>query len=250
MEREQFTFYKSFATAVKRIRKSSDRAAAYDAIVDYALYGIEPDLDKLPDAACIVFTIAKPILDSSRRKAESGRRGGRAEQTRSKGKTEANDKQEEPESKPEANGKQEEIESKNKDKDKDKNKDKIKDKCPLSPITPQRRNEMIGQGLDGRSGQLVIAVGDWVQYKIERREPYQETGLRNLISQIRKAAEQHGDDAVVAVIRRSMSANYQGIVFDWLDKLKWPAPKVTTAAEYKPPAPKSAEEIYGIVDRI
>ena len=31
MKRSQFTFYESFATALKRIRKRSDRCAAYDA---------------------------------------------------------------------------------------------------------------------------------------------------------------------------------------------------------------------------
>ena len=72
MERTQFTFYDSFLRAVSRIKKKADRAEAYDAICNYAMYGLEPDVDKLPDAAAIAFEVAKPVLDASRRKAESG----------------------------------------------------------------------------------------------------------------------------------------------------------------------------------
>ena len=69
---------------MKRIRKKADRADAYDAICNYALYGIEPDMDKLPDAAAIAFDLIRPNLDASKRKAESGKRGGNAKQAESK----------------------------------------------------------------------------------------------------------------------------------------------------------------------
>lgn len=81
MEREQFTFYASFAKAIQRIRKAADRAAAYDAIVNYALYEKEPDLDKLPDSVCIVFDLIRPNLDTSRRKAQGGKATRQAEDT-------------------------------------------------------------------------------------------------------------------------------------------------------------------------
>lgn len=112
MERTQFTFYDSFFRSISRIKNKSARCDAYDAICRYALNGEEPDLDAMPDAAAIVFEGAKPNLDASRRKAESGKKGGECKQT---------------ESKPEANGKQTESKNKNKDKNKDKNKNK--DKC-------------------------------------------------------------------------------------------------------------------------
>lgn len=95
MEREQFTFYQSFEKAISRIKKKTDRCEAYDAIVRYALYGEMPDLERIADSAAIAFELSKPNLDASRRKAESGKLGGKAEakpkQTASK--TEANDKQ-------------------------------------------------------------------------------------------------------------------------------------------------------------
>ena len=90
MERGQFTFYASYASAVARIKSKAARCDAYDAIVNYAIHGIEPALDSLPDAAAIAFDLIRPVLDKSAKKAESGKQGG-SKQT---------------ESKPEANGKQ------------------------------------------------------------------------------------------------------------------------------------------------
>lgn len=84
-DRSQFTFFASFYEAISKIRKKADRADAYDTICAYALCAQEPELDKLPDAAQVVFLLAKPNLDSSRRKAKSGKAGG--------GKQKANDKQ-------------------------------------------------------------------------------------------------------------------------------------------------------------
>lgn len=84
MERKQFTFYESFASALSRIKSKSARCDAYDAICNFALHGREPDLASLPDAAAIAFELIRPTLESSKRKAESGKRGGSSE---------ANDKQ-------------------------------------------------------------------------------------------------------------------------------------------------------------
>lgn len=90
--RTQFTFYESFFKAISRIRKAADRAAAYDAICAYALYGETPDMERLADASAIAFELSKPNLDASRKKAKSGKKGGEnGKQTASK--TEANGKQ-------------------------------------------------------------------------------------------------------------------------------------------------------------
>lgn len=83
--RKGFTFFESFAKALRYIKKKADRADAYDAICNYALYGIEPDMNSLPDAAAIAFELIKPNLDASKRKAKSGKQGG--------SKTKANSKQ-------------------------------------------------------------------------------------------------------------------------------------------------------------
>lgn len=116
MDRTQFTFYESFFKAISRIKKKADRTEAYDAICAYALYGTAPDLEKLTDSAAIAFELIKPNLDSSRKKAKSGKTGGRSKQT---------------ESKPDANGKQEQTASK-KEKKKEKE-NEIENECLKKP---------------------------------------------------------------------------------------------------------------------
>ena len=76
MTRTQFTFYESFFKAIRRIKSKAARAEAYDAICAYALWGEEPELDKLPDAAAMAFELIRPNLDASRRKAANGKKGG------------------------------------------------------------------------------------------------------------------------------------------------------------------------------
>ena len=97
-ERTQFTFYASFFDAVSRIKKKADRADAYDAICAYALREEDPDFSKMSDAAQIAFLLIKPNLDSSRRKAKSGKDGGskKANGKQNGSKQEANCKQEQP----------------------------------------------------------------------------------------------------------------------------------------------------------
>ncbi len=73
MTRNQFTFYRSFFAALKRIRKKSARADAYDAICDYALNGVLPDVDKLEDAAAIIFELIQPVLETGAKKASGNK---------------------------------------------------------------------------------------------------------------------------------------------------------------------------------
>ena len=122
-ERTQFTFYASFFDAVSRIKKKADRADAYDAICAYALREEDPDFSKMSDAAQIAFLLIRPNLDSSRRKAKSGKDGGSKK---------ANGKQNG--SKQEANCKQEEDES---EKEKEKEKEgEIENECyPPTPLS-------------------------------------------------------------------------------------------------------------------
>lgn len=100
MNRTQYTFYESFYKAAKRIKDPTARAEVYDAICEYALYGNEPDIDVLSEMAAIAFELIKPNLDASRKKAESGKLGGRKKQSESNpeangSKTEAKRKQNE-----------------------------------------------------------------------------------------------------------------------------------------------------------
>jgi len=74
MERKQFTFYKSFYTAIRRYKRT-DRCDIYDAMLDYVFEGVIPDLQKMSPNAASTFELIQPTLDAGRRKAEGGAKG-------------------------------------------------------------------------------------------------------------------------------------------------------------------------------
>lgn len=201
--RKQFTFYSSFREALKRIKDPAVRAEAYDAICDYAIEGIEPDLDNMPDAAAIAFVMARPNLDASKAKADAGKLGGE------RSKPEAS------ESKPEANAKQNEAEAKqagSKNEIENEIESEIESKTENKGYTPPTPS------LDdyGLSPGVRKAAEDWLKYKAERHESYKPTGLKSMLTQVQKAAAEYGDAAVTSVIRDSMASGYRGITFDRL----------------------------------
>lgn len=92
MERSQFTFYRSFWEAVKLL-PPKDRNAVLNAICSYALDGEEP---QLAGVQASIFTLIRPTLDTSARRAESGLAGGSKREANAKqtdSKAEANTKQ-------------------------------------------------------------------------------------------------------------------------------------------------------------
>ena len=70
MERKQFTFYRSFFEGIEKLRTKKEKADAYDIICNYALFGTEPDLKGKSPLVATVFSFAKPILDTARKRAE------------------------------------------------------------------------------------------------------------------------------------------------------------------------------------
>ena len=80
------------------------------------------------------------------------------------------------------------------------------------PISPQKGK---AEAIDNPfSGELKEAFEDWLAYKKEKRQSYQPRGLKSLITQIQRYADQYGADKTANAIRNSMASNYQGIVFD------------------------------------
>lgn len=88
MARDQFTFYRSFWDALRLIKNKGERLSLLEAVIAYALDEEERELSGTV-ASC--FLLIKPTLDSSAKKAKSGKAGGSKKQTGSK--PEANDKQ-------------------------------------------------------------------------------------------------------------------------------------------------------------
>lgn len=80
--RDSFVFYRSFHNALSKL-SDADRLAAYDALVEYGLDGLE-DAEGVSAAILEAF---KPLIDANNRKFENGKKGGRPK-TLSKSQTE------------------------------------------------------------------------------------------------------------------------------------------------------------------
>ena len=71
MDRDSFVCYKSFYDAIKQL-SNEDFARCMRAICEYALNGIEADIQGVPS---VVFQLVKPQIDANNRKFLNGMRG-------------------------------------------------------------------------------------------------------------------------------------------------------------------------------
>lgn len=112
---------------------------------------------------------------------------------------------------------QEPVTEKEKRKEKERSKEK-ETKKEKAQEEKKAHDALALEILNGHSEELLDTVDDWLRYKKEKRQSYQETGLKTLLGKIKRFADGYGDSAVVEVIRDSMSNSYQGIVWDWITK--------------------------------
>lgn len=218
MERAQFTFYRSYYEAIRHLSKK-DRETVLMAVCAYALDNVEPTLTGV---AASVFTLIRPTLDSGRIKAENriNKRESTAEQNenkpgtnqkQTKNKPESNQNQNENKTEQTGNEKEREIEREKEVEGERENDSSIS----YPPLSPHKGDEDAVRER-GFCPELEEAVLSWLRYKRERREGYKPTGLAKLLTQIEHEARDYGAAAVVDVMGKSMSANYQGIIWDWL----------------------------------
>lgn len=80
-ERLTFKFFRSFLDAALMLTDKGDRADFFVAVCQYALDGVEPEIEGVPAA---MFALARPNIDASRKKAESGSVGGSKTQAKRK----------------------------------------------------------------------------------------------------------------------------------------------------------------------
>ncbi len=88
MERDSFVFYRSFYEAIKCL-DDLEAIECFKAIANYALDGIEPEID---GAAKAIYITVKPQIDANNRKYMNGCKGGKpkANQNETKMKPKAN----------------------------------------------------------------------------------------------------------------------------------------------------------------
>lgn len=138
--RNQFTFYRSYFEAIEPLPKK-DRSAIILAVCEYGLYETEPS--GLSPVAMACFNLIRPTLDSGRRKAASGKQGGKS------GKQNA--------SKPEANGKQS---AREREKEKEKE------------IEKEKENECKGFAAEANSFEAFFSAYPRQSYEDEAREAW------------------------------------------------------------------------------
>lgn len=235
MERAYFTFFKSFYDAINMLTDKAVQADAYRVLCEYALTGEEPDLSGVSDVVAAIFVMARPNIDTSRKKAESGKAGGKA--TQSGGEADASDDEanesndEANRSKPQANASKPEANASKPQANRSKSKkpaseigDRSKEigdrkkELGVEVGVGSREREYEGEGADALPPVLRKAVGDWLAYKRERREAYKPTGLKSLMTQIERACALHGPEAVAELIHDCMASGYRGITFDRLER--------------------------------
>lgn len=81
--RESFIFYRSFYESLKTL-KPREKQKLFEAICEYALNGVETDLDGAADG---MFKLLKPQLDANTRRYENGCKGGRPKKNQEETKT-------------------------------------------------------------------------------------------------------------------------------------------------------------------
>lgn len=99
MERDSFVFYRSFYEAIKCL-DDSEAIECFKAIADYALDGIEPEIE---GAARAIFITVKPQIDANYRKYLNGCKGGKPKANQDITKTKPKDNQSETKVKPNVN---------------------------------------------------------------------------------------------------------------------------------------------------
>jgi hypothetical protein len=185
-----FTFYWDYYYLIDTMPIEDKKVLAV-AILDYVFKDEIPSLNGHNQA--IFNTLSKQLsLSKNNSKRSTGRK---------------------PEDKPEENqtGNQKETERVTGEKPKDKpekNKTSILSfKFYISNFNNLNNNELLKNKIE-----------EWYKYKLERREPYKESGFKTLLAKIDKATNQYGVEKVIDLIDESMANGYKGIIWEKLEK--------------------------------
>lgn len=109
------------------------------------------------------------------------------------------------------------------DKEEDKDKDREEEKKSVRETTHTIFKRLLPDYV--LSDELQAKIGEWITYKMERKEPYKEQGMKSLLRQIENNAAKYGDFAVCDLIDECMASGWKGIIFDRLKQK--PAAKQT-----------------------
>lgn len=217
MEREQFTFYRSFWEALKAL-PPKDKLPFVTAVCAYA-FGEEGESKPLTGQASAAFLLVKPILDKASKKAANGKRGGSSRKANGKqagSKPEANGKQ--TGSKPEAEGEKEgEIEGE---------KEIENDSSPPLPPSPGGNSGQADPFVKFAKGNqaLLSALQEFARMRRKIRKPLTDCAKELTVSELQKLSGDPAEQA--AILLRSVQRGWQGVF-----------PLQTEAPAYRPRVP-------------
>ena len=93
-------------------------------------------------------------------------------------------------------------------------------KKPKKSVAKEMRNTFVNMVNETElSDSLKNILTEWIDYKIEIKKPYKsEKGFKRFLNMVSDYNLYYTDNEIIEVINKTMAANYQGIVWDWLDK--------------------------------
>ena len=210
-EREGIIFFRSWREAIKELPEEK-RLDAFEAIIDYALYGAEPETGGIVHA---IFLMAKPTIDRNEKAYQDGKRGGRPPGSKKKQGFEAEKTMVSEQQKPPF-FRQETTETGTATATGTEFEEEKPKPAALSPKVSARTIFNACLMTYPISKELQVAMEAWLKYKTERRESYKEQSLRVLMKKAYQSEKEYGTSAVIEVIEESMANRYQGITWDRL----------------------------------
>lgn len=200
-KKQSFLVYLDYRKHLKRL-SDEDRGKLFMAIFDYADSATIPE-DGMSDAALMAFSFIKERMDLDAEKYAhkcaqnqvNGTRGGRPPKQR---------KTEEKPQKPSET-------------------ERLFGEVPDMPETDADRLQKARSIYVTLPEKAKTAIGQWLDYKKERRETYKPVGILTLMSQVEQRIKEFGEPAVTRIILESISSRYQGITWDRLQTGKRPA---------------------------
>lgn len=76
INRDSTVFYKSYYDVIRQLPPEL-QLQAYDTILQYAYNGTEPERDAIDPTVYIIYTMARPQIDTNNRRYKAAQKGGR-----------------------------------------------------------------------------------------------------------------------------------------------------------------------------
>lgn len=202
MERNGFVFYRSFYEALCALDPEI-RLACYDALMNYGLNGVEPEVEGVIKA---IFLSFKPQIDANNRRYANGCKGGKPKSNQDEANAKPNANQNITKETPKEKEKDKEKD-KDKVKDKEKDKEKVKKKNTLSLYEDVKANYPLSENMD-------LTLTKWFTYRDTIHKPLANKSIEQLIEKVIALERSYGYLAVAKCFDNSIDNGYQGVFFD------------------------------------